>query len=274
MVVIEEFLQSKNGDLLTCQDAIYVGSHFACVVDGATSQSKLHWDGQKPGKFVSMVVCDAVASFSKTIARREAIRTITDRIAAEYHKRALYKYTKKNPSERLTASLVLYNRYRSEVWMVGDCQCSIDGEVIKNTNAFGTLLAEVRSLFIQTELLSGITIGELQKIDTGREYIIPLLKRQGLLQNRLDAQYSFGVVDGFEIDEQFIKTIGVPKNAKTIILASDGYPVLHNTLEETERALQNALREDPLCILEHKSTKGKYSEQSSHDDRAYLKIDL
>ena len=58
------------------------------------------------------------------------------------------------------------------------------------------------------------------------------------------------------------------------ILASDGYPVLADTLEETERLLACSLAEDPLRIGEHLSTKGVAAGNESFDDRTYLRMKL
>ena len=64
------------------------------------------------------------------------------------------------------------------------------------------------------------------------------------------------------------------RNAACVIMASDGYPVLADTLEETERLLACSLAEDPLRIGEHPSTKGVAAGNESFDDRTYLRIKL
>jgi glycerophosphoryl diester phosphodiesterase len=55
-----------------------------------------------------------------------------------------------------------------------------------------------------------------------------------------------------------------------IILASDGYPELFDTLEETERYLFQMLTKDPLCIHELRGTKGVRPGNQSFDDRSYI----
>ena len=84
--------------------------------------------------------------------------------------------------------------------------------------------------------------------------------------------YKVRVLDGFFEDMSSIKIIDVPDNAQEIVLASDGYPELLPTLEESERALKEILAEDPLFILRHKSTKGLQKGNNSFDDRAYIRF--
>lgn len=59
---------------------------------------------------------------------------------------------------------------------------------------------------------------------------------------------------------------------KTIVLASDGYPYLKDSLEASEHALQGVLRDDPLLFRTYKATKGIQQGNLSFDDRAYVKI--
>lgn len=56
------------------------------------------------------------------------------------------------------------------------------------------------------------------------------------------------------------------------MLASDGYPKLMPTLNESEAELQRLLEEDPLCIYENIATKGLNEGQTSFDDRSYIRF--
>lgn len=57
-----------------------------------------------------------------------------------------------------------------------------------------------------------------------------------------------------------------------MILASDGYPKLFNSLIESELYLKKIINEDPLCYKLFKSTKGINKGKLSFDDRAYIKF--
>jgi hypothetical protein len=74
------------------------------------------------------------------------------------------------------------------------------------------------------------------------------------------SKYNYGVIDGEPVPEHLIEYIDVPKNAKQVVLASDGYPqeVLATTLAETDRRYQELSRTDPDLYV---------------DDLTYLKLE-
>ena len=62
------------------------------------------------------------------------------------------------------------------------------------------------------------------------------------------------------------------KAGDEIVLASDGYPYLKESLEESERLLKAELTNNPLCDREYRSTKGKAEDNISFDDRTYIRF--
>jgi len=60
----------------------------------------------------------------------------------------------------------------------------------------------------------------------------------------------------------------------TLVLATDGYPVLMPNLKDSEQALHQLLLEDPLCIGPLLGTKGMRPGNKSFDDRTYLKLEI
>ena len=98
----------------------------------------------------------------------------------------------------------------------------------------------------------------------GGSTFLPALKAACLEQNA-----AYAVIDGFEIPMDKVKI--VPSGTE-VILASDGYPYLAGTLEESEERLQKQLEDDPLCIYSFKATKGLMIGNISFDDRAYVRL--
>jgi hypothetical protein len=274
MKVIEQFSQSKTGLSSDNEDRVFVNDNFACVVDGGTSFSTIQWDGKTPGQFASQLVSDSISAFHNTIGKTAATEQISKKIRLAYKKKGMFEYVKKNPSHRIFASIALYSQYHSEVWLIGDCQCLIDEKVYQNKSLLGELLSDVRSAFLEAEIISGKTVSELQEHDTGREYLEPLLKRLGVLRNDTESQLAYSAIDGFNVNETYTRTVPTDHNAKHVILASDGYPELKASLRDSEIFLSQVLKSDPLMIGTHRSTKGLYKNNISFDDRAYLKIQL
>ena len=57
-------------------------------------------------------------------------------------------------------------------------------------------------------------------------------------------------------------------------MASDGYPKLANTLEETETLLDYQRKTDPLNIGTFKATKAFVEGNNSFDDRSYIRFQV
>lgn len=176
---------------------------------------------------------------------------------------------KSHPEERLTASAIIYSVLHQQVWFIGDCQCLIDGELHDNPKPRETVLAEKRASFLNNALINNkLTINEvISGPDPGRNFILNDLIESCKWQN-----ISFSVIDGFHIPISHVKVIKIPKDAKELVLASDGYPFLRSTLAESERALREQLVSDPLCIKTFKATKGLKVGNKSFDDRSYVRL--
>ena len=82
--------------------------------------------------------------------------------------------------------------------------------------------------------------------DPGRTAIQENLKLQMSFEN-INVPFGYPVLNGQGIEPSMIKVYPV-KPGDEILLASDGYPVLGRTLEESEKELQRILKEDPLCF--------------------------
>jgi len=272
MKVIEQFLKSKTHNESDCEDSLFVSEHFAAVIDGTTSKSNLKYRNETSGKACSQVIKKALEELPVNATVLQAVKFLTSAVFSMYKESGIQEQVLNSPSERASASIVIYSSTRNEIWMVGDCQCWIDGTYYSNTKAIDSLLSDIRSLFIKTELKQGISLRTIQNNDSGREYITPLLKRQSVFQNSKETnKFTFGVIDGFNVPESEIKVIKLSEPT-TIILATDGYPRVFNTLAQSEGYLKKILSNDPLCFQEFKSTKGLKPGNCSFDDRAFLSL--
>ena len=102
----------------------------------------------------------------------------------------------------------------------------------------------------------------LSNEDLGREFY------EKILTNK-----TYTVIDGTPIYMNGIKTIDV-SHAREIVLATDGYPFLKPTLAESEAALRELLRQDPMLVTLYQATKGFMQGNCSFDDRAYLRVKI
>jgi glycerophosphoryl diester phosphodiesterase len=169
-----------------------------------------------------------------------------------------------HPEERLTASAIIFSRVRREIWMIGDCQCMVGGEYYDNPKPYEQELARRRADII----LSSQEPKEQYLInDTARQHIIPYM-----LESMKQQNISYSVIDGFNIPEQYVRIVTLDFQPWEIVLASDGYPFLCPTLQESEKKLDWQRQNDPLNIGEFKATKAFTKGNNSFDDRSYIRF--
>lgn len=169
-----------------------------------------------------------------------------------------------HPEERLTASAVIFSRVNREIWMIGDCQCIVGNIYYDNPKPYEQELAERRAQIIQT----GKEPKEHYLVnDTARAQIIPRM-----LETMKQQNITYSVIDGFHIPEQYVRVITLNFQPWEIILASDGYPYLCNTLQESEEKLSWQRENDPLNIGTFKATKAFVEGNNSFDDRSYIRF--
>ena len=175
-----------------------------------------------------------------------------------------------HPEERLCASAVIFSRLRREVWMVGDCQCLIGGEYFDNPKPYEQPLAEMRARKVRELLAEGMPQNDLlQQHDPAREVMIPTM-----LEVMKNQNVTYAVIDGFLIPQNKVRVISLDFRPWEIVLASDGYPKLAATLEESEVLLAQQRENDPLNIGDFKATKAFVQGYNSFDDRSYIRFQV
>lgn len=271
-MVVESFLKGKR-DETTNEDGLCLTPWFAAVIDGVTQKTGFRPDGRTPGRKAMELVAEAIRLLPHDADAYTAIDAITAHMARFCERHGWWEDMRLHPERRLTASAAIFSRFRQEIWLVGDCQCLIDGQTHCCEKTADRILADTRALMLEMELLDGKTTDELRQHDTGREFILPALRRQTMLQNRLDSPQAYAVFDGTPVLRDRIAILSTGK-ATHVVLGSDGYPQLRPTLAESENYLQKILEEDPLCFRKFKSTKGMLPGNCSFDDRAYLSLRL
>jgi len=276
MRLVEKFVQSKTGNPETSEDSLVMTAHHIAVIDGATNKTGTVFGSLSPGRMATLLAGEAIEAFAPTINASEAIATINNHIHAWYQKEGILDMVRENPPSRCTASLVIYSNYRRELWFVGDCQAIANGQSYQFQKEADRVLSDLRALLIHVELSQGTTEEQLMHRDTSRERIIEFLKLQTKLQNSPHAsEFTYHVIDGFsDTPEKQVEVVPVMASTTEIVLSSDGYPRLLPTLAETEADLADVLKEDPLCYKRYRSTKGWYRNNTSFDDRAYIRFTI
>lgn len=153
MTITEQFICGKH-TAADCEDGIVITNDFAAVIDGSTSKTPKRLDpSMKNGRFAMLLISEYIKQMPAGYTMNDFCRGITLRIAEEYAKRGIAEDMAEHPEERLTASAIIYNNSRKEVWMVGDCQAIIDGEHYDNSKPYEQEIAMQRATLIKNGML-------------------------------------------------------------------------------------------------------------------------
>lgn len=266
MQIIEKTVVAKNPKKKS-EDGIVVTDNFVAVIDGSTSKSQYrHSLFRSNGRYAMQLTARYIRKMPKTTTSEQFLRGVTAYIRKHYKKSMLQRLAE-HPEDRLTCSAVVYSRLNREIWMVGDCQCMINGELFDNPKPAEAELAAMRAEEVKRLLATGITQEELLRNDIARPVIIPRM-----LETMRQQNVTYSVIDGFPIDRLHVRIIPLDFRPWEIVLASDGYPVLCSTLEESEQQLEKQRAEDPLNIGNFQATKAFHPDFNSFDDRSYIRL--
>lgn len=221
------------------------------------------------------LISKAIRQAPKDLTVTQMCRHLTKAVARCYvspmtvlrYGRGQTDYLASHPEDRLCASVVIFSRLRREIWMIGDCQCLVGGELFENPKPYELPLAELRAAEAHRLLASGVTVGQLRADDAARRTIIPRI-----IENMKQQNVAYAVVDGFPIPQSKVRVLALDFRPWEVVLASDGYPFLCATLQESEQKLQCHLHDDPLNIGDFKATKAFMEGNNSFDDRTYLRF--
>jgi len=270
MKIIEKFIASKHGNDALCEDGLFINDKFIAVMDGVTAKGEILWDSKTSGFYAKEILMNAMVHLNGSESAVQVLEYLNSQLHKQYNGNDSYFF--ENTAERLRSTIVIYSHKYKQIWCFGDCQFSINGQGFKKEMEIDLLLAEVRSVYLHLELISGKSVEELCLSDPSREIIFPLIKKQLYFSNcDKGGKYEFSVLDGFCNDFSKVITYDV-KEGDTVILASDGYPRLEPSLSESELFLKELKEKDPLCIDLYKAVKGFTDGKSSIDDRTYIKF--
>ncbi len=269
MHILESFLQGKENNPLTCEDGIFISDKLVAVIDGATSDGALSWEGHRSGYYAKEVLVKCMGEMgAKEFSSAQEVLTRLDAELCE----SILSFGRESLSiaDYPKASIILYNDTTREIISYGDCRCSINGVVYSETKRIDRLNEELRAFVLEYELLQGRSLEELSEKDPGRAAILDNLRKQCAFEN-VPGSFGYAVLNGRGIERSLIKTYKVYPGDE-VILASDGYPRLGKDLAESEAYLQGVLQEDSLCFRKFSSTKGVKSGNVSFDDRAFCRF--
>jgi hypothetical protein len=268
--VVERFVQGRSGDADVCEDRIHVTATHAAVIDGA-SLPGTQVNQSTGGIFAAEILASAIDELPKDTAGREAVDKLSEALDSRLHSRIGQVHKGRRP--RCVA--VIFAAARREIWRVGDCHFAIGDRLFPGYNPGEETVARFRQHLLGLLLRTGrATVDALLEHDPTGELIAPLVQDSYVLCNDDQDPFGFGAFDGTPVPDRFIEIYSVPPNCHQVVMASDGYPEASPTLALAEEEVMRIMRNDPLRIGEHASSKGIRPGDRFADDRAYLRLRL
>lgn len=269
MKLVELFIQGKS-DTKNCEDGYFISDNFVAVIDGVTSKSDFRYEGKTTGKLAEDAVRKAVSALPRNASMQQFVKAVNDEIAA-FYSQIDFPYDRREKG--LQAVCAAYSDHLRQVWLIGDCQAMIDGRLYTNPKKSDEVLSEMRSLILNVLLCGGESkLPSQSQQKMAREVIEPWILRSNCFANGMGSEYNYAVFNGCDIPAELIQVIQLDEGQHEIVLASDGYPELRQNLQASETCLKKILSDDPACYRQYHSTKGVSSEQTSFDDRTYIRF--
>ena len=269
MKIVSQFLAAKTGEAEECEDGIVVTEDFAAVIDGATDTTGRRYNGITGGRYAMLACADAIRTLNAKADAKAAISHLTEILAERLP-------LNPPPDENPMAVAAIYSEARREIWQIGDVgfwHPGLPAGGVKPHKAVDRYAADIRAAVLRAELANGADPAKLAQSDSGREAILSLLTHQSIFCNNAGAgEWAYAALDGKPVEFDLVTVQPVPDDVNTVVIASDGYPIILPTLQASEELLASLLTEDPLCIGPLLGTKGVFPGNASYDDRAYLNI--
>lgn len=271
MKVLEQFTAGKKGDSAQCEDVIFVSDDFACVSDGSSIGPAIN--GKPSGRLISDAIVEGLSQVPADADMPTATRIINA------HIRNVFGYESSEAimalGKRPSASVIIFSNIRRELWAYGDTLAMFDGYKPDLTKQIDHVATAVRCTAVRALLAQGKTVEELIANGEDFEAVKPLLDlQQPSFLNRNDVPvYGYANLDGGDQVIELVNVISIC-DAKSLVLASDGYIDIHPTLAECEAELADVLQHDPLMYDIAPQVKGMRTGLESFDDRAYLSLEL
>jgi len=266
--VVEEFVEGKNPGR-TCEDFIVTTSNFAAVIDGASDETGALFEGKAGGLFAAETLALAIEGLDPA----STARGFADELTISLERAVSTADNQAGASTRWpSASLVCLSFACREIWRIGDCSFLVDGQPNIGTKRVDDAAYGFRAAINASLIAAGTPLDEILRTDPGAAFARPLFDAQQQLSNR-EGPWGFGCVNGRPVPDQFVEVFPLALQVDEVVLASDGFPDLRPTLDESETRLQALLERDPAAIAELWSVgKALRPGANSVDDRAYLRL--
>lgn len=108
---------------------MFQSQNFLAVIDGVTSKSDFIVNQKITGKLAAELIADVLSEAEPEVTLMQLLKDIERRYQKFYDK---YEFSYDKRGYGLQAVAVIYSAYHRTIWLIGDCQAMVDGELYEN----------------------------------------------------------------------------------------------------------------------------------------------
>ena len=274
---VESFSRGKiKADPGKNEDSLVVTPTTFAVIDGATSNGIISFEGKSEGQFASRMVAEALRTADPQLFGRELVDFVTDHLAKALKKWPHSAVFEESPELRGTAVFTAARIIEEQmiVTQIGDVAFRVNGvKLHSNDLKIDDVHAKKRIEIIKAERQAHPDLSEEELLKRGREAVVENIKYQfAHYKNNSNSPFGYGAIDGTRVPDEYITffTFNL-SDIETLEIFSDGYFRVADapTIESWEEYHEYVERVDPAKIKDFPSTKGS-SKDSLTDDRTVL----
>lgn len=261
---------SKTGDERGNHDGLVINGNYLAVIDAYQARGWRAWDGKPAGIFAKNII---VSTLGNLVGDLDAAEVIT-RLEKELQKQSalcmetfrddeIYAYPQ--------ARVLIYSAAKREIWRLGDSPFVIDGKLYEKKSETLEKARQKRVEVTEHFLANDRTdLKDLIDHDYGRSAAMELIVQE---ERRVDGVESLSGRADVDMDKLLSNVEVFPVEVdQEVILASDGFPRILPTLDESEDWLAAERARDPLFIHDYQALKGATDEDMGYDDRSYIRF--
>lgn len=246
------------------------------VIDGSAPRVDLRFEEKSSARFATDALRKVLLTTSPSVNGKELVLAMTAFLNEEIDRIGYTDLVQQN-REASPAALFTVARIVGDqviITAIGDISCRINGRVIHCDRFKSEDLMTIKRISAMKKAKNkNPFIRDEELIRIGRQAIVEDLKFQvENYFNNPNNDLGFGIIDGKEVPEKFIKKYVYDlKKIKILELFSDGYHVLphSSSINSWEEKFFEGEKEDPLRWKKYPSVKVSFPGQFS-DDRTIL----
>ena len=267
---IEYTTVSKTGDERGNHDGIVIDDKFLAVIDAYQARGYRGWHNKPAGIFAKNLICQALVEQPADAEAADVVRALEE-LLLEQTASAIEQMQDKQVYAYPMTRLLIYSAAKKQIWRLGDSPFVVDGELNFNRSEALQQAALKRAEVAEKFLANDRTdLKDMVNNDYGRTSIMEDIVAE---ERRVDGVECLSGNPETDMDT-LLSNVEVfqLEDGQEVILASDGYPRLLGTIEDSEEWLAEERKRDPLFVRDYKALRTAKDEEAGYDDRSYVRF--